>query len=354
VTIVDKLGDAKRRYDERRQAIEHFIGSYHIEDEGAEPMRAMIEFQWERTKFFDTEAVLAMLPTPLRLRVLMDMNKTFLFTVPFFQDCDEAVIKQIVQVLGHELVLPGTMIVHEGQPAEKMYFNRFGRFEMLAPHSYSIFHEVNVGDYFGEIGLLVTHGRYSATVRAAHDTRCEVATLDRKDLAKLMRTFPVFCQSFKAVGLQRLRKTRTAVLKSRYAGQTEYRMVLEIIRGHKIMGNIQECIITGEVVCRTSRSKRSTGVDENGNAIENSDSGEPMRASVQLGPVHRTERKRGTSPAFGNVFIVSICCHELQRLEDVEFELTMYQCHSWRPNSYIGSVIIYPSDVRLGQVVSSS
>ena len=125
VTIVDKLGDAKRRYDERRQAIEHFIGSYHIEDEAAEPMRAMIEFQWERTKFFDTEAVLAMLPTPLRLRVLMDMNKTFLFTVPFFQDCDEAVIKQIVQVLGHELVLPGTMIVHEGQPAEKMYFKAF-------------------------------------------------------------------------------------------------------------------------------------------------------------------------------------------------------------------------------------
>jgi hypothetical protein len=33
VTIVDKLGDAKRRYDERKQAIEHFIDAYHIESE---------------------------------------------------------------------------------------------------------------------------------------------------------------------------------------------------------------------------------------------------------------------------------------------------------------------------------
>ena len=58
VTIVDKLGDAKRRYDERSQAVEHFINCYHIEDEAADPIREMIEFQWERTKFFDTDAVL--------------------------------------------------------------------------------------------------------------------------------------------------------------------------------------------------------------------------------------------------------------------------------------------------------
>ena len=54
-----------------------------------------------------------------------------MFTVEFFQDQDDAIIKQIVQVLGHELVLPGTMVVHEGQPADRMYFNRYGKFEML-------------------------------------------------------------------------------------------------------------------------------------------------------------------------------------------------------------------------------
>ena len=156
--------------------------------------------------FFPTH--IELLPTPLRLDVLMDMNKTFMFTVPFFQDCDDAIIKEIVQVLGHELVLPGTMIVHEGQPAEKMYFNRFGRFTMLAPHSFVVVHEVLVGDYFGEIGLLVNHGRYSATVRACEHTRSEVATLNRKDLDKLMSTFPVFRQTFKAIGLARLRRTR--------------------------------------------------------------------------------------------------------------------------------------------------
>jgi len=129
ITIVDKLGEAKKRYDQRTAAIEQFISVYHIEDEAAEAMRNMIEFQWERTKFFDSDYVLSFLPAPLRTDVLLDMNKQFLFTVPFFQDQDHAIITEIVQVLSHELVLPGTMIVHEGQPADQMYFNRFGRFE---------------------------------------------------------------------------------------------------------------------------------------------------------------------------------------------------------------------------------
>ena len=121
------------------------------------------------------------------------------------------------------------------------------------------------------------------------------------------------------------------------------------MKGHNLMGNVHECILTGEVICRTTNKNRGNidyGEEEQGSDTNFSN------IAVQFGPIHRTERKRGTSPKFGNVFITSICCHELQKLENIEFEITMYQCHSWRPNSYIGSVTIYPSDVRLGQVVS--
>ena len=356
VTIVDKLGNAKRRYDERKEAIEHFIECYHIEDEAATPMRDMVEFQWERTKFFDTDAVLELLPTPLRLEVLLDMNKTFMFNVPFFQDQDEAIIKEIVQVLGHELVLPGTMVIHEGQPDEKMYFNRYGKFEMLAPHSGVILHEISIGDYFGEIGLLVNHGRYSATVRACEHSRCEVATLSRHDLEKLMSTFPIFMQTFKKIGLERLRRTRSSIQKSKYSGQTEYRIVLEIVRGHRIMGDTQECVLMGEVICRSSPRRKmrpSSTTNEGGdnnNEKEEEQKQKAYQQPIQIGPIHRTERKRGSSPKFDNVFIINVCCHEMQRLENMEFVITMYQCHSWRPNSYIGTVIIYPNDVRLGVV----
>ena len=116
----------------------------------------MVEYQWERTKFFDTEAVLDILPAPLRTQVLLDINKTFMFTVPFFQDQDEAIIKQIVQALGHELVLPGTLVVHEGQPADKMYFSRFGEFEVLAPHSYVVVQNIKTGGYLVRLGFSPT------------------------------------------------------------------------------------------------------------------------------------------------------------------------------------------------------
>ena len=234
-------------------------------------MRDMIEFQWERTKFFDTDAVLEILPTPLRTQVLLDMNKTFMFTVPFFQDQDEAIIKEIVQVLGHELILPGTLVVHEGQPADKMFFTRFGRFEVLAPHSFVVVQSIGIGGYFGEIGLLVNHGRYSATVRASPTTRCEVATLSRANLDKLMNTFPVFSRSFKRVGLSRLRSTRNDFLKSRFSGQTEYRIVFEIIKGHNLMPDEDQGVVMAEVVTRTCKKKRK---NDNQNQKDGGDGGD--------------------------------------------------------------------------------
>ena len=314
-------------------------------------MRNMVEFQWERTKFFDTDAVLDILPTPLRTLVLLDMNKTFIHTVPFFQDQDEAIIKEIVQVLGHELILPGTLVVHEGQPADRMFFTRFGRFEVLAPHSFVVIQDIGVGGYFGEIGLLVNHGRYSATVRASPNTRCEVATLSRADLDKLMNTFPVFSRSFRRVGLSRLRNTRNNFLKSRFTGQTEYRIVFEIIKGHNLLPEGDQSVVIAELVTRTCRKKRKK-VGKSGKSNGNGGDGEEPEdiGHRQIGRAHRTDRRRGKSPYFGNVFVIEICCHEMQRIESLEFFITLYQCHSWRPRTYIGSIKVHPVDIRLGQV----
>ena len=164
------------------------------------------------------------------------------------------------QRLGHELILPGTLVVHEGQPADRMFFTRFGRFEVLAPHSFVVIQDIGVGGYFGEIGLLVNHGRYSATVRASPNTRCEVATLSRADLDKLMNTFPVFSRSFRRVGLSRLRNTRNNFLKSRFAGQTEYRIVFEIIKGHNLLPEGDQSVVIAELVTRTCRKKRKKGI----------------------------------------------------------------------------------------------
>ena len=241
---------------------------------------------------------------------------------------------------------------------------------ITAPHSYKVVHEVPVGDYFGEIGLLVAHGRYSATVRACEHSRCEAAILEREHLEKLMTTFPVFKQAFKKVGLQRLRSTRKKILSAKFSGQTEYRIVLDLVKGHKMFGNEdghENSIVAGEVICRSKYTKKKkpahliTASLQKGKdvlqkgahliaATDQTPPTGPLPPSVQLGPIHRTERKRGSSPRFNNVFILKLCCHKMQQLENLEICITMHQCHSWRPNSYIGTVIIYPGDIRLGVV----
>merc|ERR1711991_450271 len=118
-------------------------------------------------------------------------------------------------------------------------------------------------------------------------------------------------------------------LKSRFAGQTEYRIVLEVIKGYNLVDDDHEIVVMGEVVTQTMRKRR-------GSDLEIGADDEEDYGSKQIGVVHRTERRRGKNPYFGNVFIIEICCHERQRLESIEHEITLYQCHSWRPRTYIG------------------
>ena len=77
--------------------------------------------------------------------------------------------------------VPGESIIAHGDPADRFYIITSGQVEVLLHHpggQATVVATLGVGQYFGEIGLL-RGGARIATVRAAHDTAVEVATLDR-------------------------------------------------------------------------------------------------------------------------------------------------------------------------------
>ena len=55
--------------------------------------------------------------------------------MPFFQDQDESIMKEIVEMLQSDIALQGQTIIHEGQNAERMFFINVGSVHVMAPHA---------------------------------------------------------------------------------------------------------------------------------------------------------------------------------------------------------------------------
>ena len=152
--------------------------------------------------------------------------------VPFFQDQDESIMKEIVEMLQADIALEGQTIIHEGQNAERMFFINVGSVHVMAPHALYHVAVLEQYSYFGEIGLLVTHGRHSTTIRARK--RCQLSTLSKENVIKLLNVFPNFNMAFRREALRRMKLSQKAMAKARPEMCSEHRLMIEVVKAHSI------------------------------------------------------------------------------------------------------------------------
>ena len=95
-------------------------------------------------------------------------------------------------------------IIRVGEIADKFYFIKKGRVEILCHDNRNTIAILETGAYFGEIGLLVTAKR-TATVRAL--APCHFEVLDKEHFDEIMTAFPDQREYLVKVGNQRLKTT---------------------------------------------------------------------------------------------------------------------------------------------------
>jgi ABC-type lipoprotein export system ATPase subunit len=105
-----------------------------------------------------------------------------------FPALTEEQLIQATRHLEHQRYAPGSIIIGEGGSPDKFYLITKGYVEVILQEPDGqklVVSQIRKGQYFGEIELL-HGGRHIATIRAAHDTEVEVATLDRETFDRLM------------------------------------------------------------------------------------------------------------------------------------------------------------------------
>ncbi len=119
--------------------------------------------------------------------------------VPFFEQLDQARIREIAAQLKPRLVLPDEFVVRKGDTGDAMYFVSTGAVEVQVAGGEPV--RIGSGDFFGEIALVRETPRV-ADVRALG--YCQVLALYARDFRRLMERNPDLRETIERVAAERL------------------------------------------------------------------------------------------------------------------------------------------------------
>ena len=178
---------ARTQFRAKMEKIQTFMQYRDVPGELQDSIRTYYDYLWNNRRGFDESAVLDELPSSLKLKVALHLNKEIIEKVPMFRGASDEFIRQIVLNLKAVLYTPGDYIFRKGEMGDQMYFISRGKVEIVSEDGATIFATLSEGGFFGEIALLFSSER-TASVRAAE--YCDLYTLDKFTFDNVLQKFP--------------------------------------------------------------------------------------------------------------------------------------------------------------------
>lgn len=125
----------------------------------------------------------------LNIEIKLCLFENLVMTAPFFEEVPPSVVMQMVMAFDEEVFSPGEMIVRKGAVGNEMFFIIKGSCEVLPDDDALLVVATKcVGDYFGEVSLVIENQRRTAWIRAR--TFCVLARLTRDALHECLKAEP--------------------------------------------------------------------------------------------------------------------------------------------------------------------
>lgn len=119
--------------------------------------------------------------------------------LPLFKGGDPVLLGSVIMALRSHTVEAGEVIIYRGDIANEMYLICSGEVEVLDATG-EVIKTLKDGDYFGEIGLLISAPR-TATIRAKIST--DLFVLEKADFSRILRESPQFAEGMLKVAKDR-------------------------------------------------------------------------------------------------------------------------------------------------------
>ncbi|CAM9642417.1 unnamed protein product, partial [Ectocarpus sp. 12 AP-2014] len=126
-------------------------------------IRTFYEYLWDSGQDSHSSGLFEELPEKLKLKLNIALKKRLIDQVPLFKTFSPSGTIALVQNLIPSIILPGELIVRQGEPATCMFFISRGSVRVTVPETEDCDDEfpeetyiisLGAGSFFGEVALL--------------------------------------------------------------------------------------------------------------------------------------------------------------------------------------------------------
>uniref|UniRef100_A0A1I8HBA1 Cyclic nucleotide-binding domain-containing protein n=1 Tax=Macrostomum lignano TaxID=282301 RepID=A0A1I8HBA1_9PLAT len=189
--IVQAASANKTTYRTQMDTTVLYMKGLNAPDYMIEKVRTWFDYNWEQQKTLDETSLLKGLPKKLKTDLAISVHFAILSKVSLFQDCERALLSDLILKLKPVLYLPGDYICKKGEVGMEMYIIMNGQVEVVGgPNNSIVFVTLKEGSVFGEISLMSLSGGNRRTADVRSKGFATLFTLSKADFEEAMQDYP--------------------------------------------------------------------------------------------------------------------------------------------------------------------
>jgi hypothetical protein len=198
--LLSNVDQAKAHFREKIEKVNTFMRYKKLPYELQEKVVQYYSYLWENKRGYDEESIMSDLPSSLKMKVALYLNKDMLDKIPLLMGASDSLLNELILSLQPAIFIPGDYVFRKGDIGTKMYFIVKGSVSVMDEFSGNVFAVLTEGNFFGEVALLNSVPR-NATVVA--DDYCDMYTLDKKTFDEILDRYPTFAIEIKEKARER-------------------------------------------------------------------------------------------------------------------------------------------------------
>ncbi|XP_037779458.1 potassium/sodium hyperpolarization-activated cyclic nucleotide-gated channel 4-like [Penaeus monodon] len=263
--IRDIVATATRNQNEYRKVMDQtqaYLHRLNLPPLLQERVRLWFTYTWHNQKTLDEMRCLQSLPRKMRTDIAINVHIQTLSKVQLFQDCDKALLRDLVLKLKPVLYLPGDYVCKKGEVGKEMYIVQTGQVLVMGGERGDVvLATLGEGSVFGEISLLALAGGNRRTANVRSRGFSSLFVLSKSDLQATIKDYPEAQEILKKKAKRLIKQNQArekqeppadenVIIKSRESTPKLLHTVLQVVRPDSY---------TASVIRRSSRTfSRST------------------------------------------------------------------------------------------------
>ncbi|EFO24950.2 hypothetical protein LOAG_03533 [Loa loa] len=208
--IRDIVSNANRNREQYRKSMDQVLSECKrlgLSKDTISRVRDWFMYTWQKQKTLDEKKLIEKLPLKLQTDLALSVHYNTLSKVQLFQDCDRALLRELVLKLRPVIFLPGDMICKKGDVGKEMYIVNDGILQVVDDEqSCKVFAELTEGSVFGEISLLAIGGNNRRTANIRSKGYSTLFVLSKEDLNDVIKDYPDAQELLKRKAREMLKK----------------------------------------------------------------------------------------------------------------------------------------------------